>query len=237
VKPVVIIAISVVVIFGTLMLVTDMMPNIPLEPKNIDEENELKIKAERLQKAHNDIVSFNKIHTPDPKDYGFDLDIGFTNNEQKDEWCGIVLENNKEMNTLILELDQSLKQLENESNQSLQLQEYVVEDRELLQRMIEHEKISDKMIDDFACKIIELDDDSEYQKSADYYASIGSYNWKNQMYAELEEQKVIQDCTYIHDKIKEIESVESNVLVGSDIHDEINHVKQAWITAEQWICN
>ena len=133
------------------MLVTDMIPNIPSEPKNTDEKSELKIKAERLQKAHNDIVNFNKIHVPDPIDYGFDLDLGFTNNEQKDEWCGIILENNKEINILILELDQSLKQLENESNQPSQLQEFIVEDSELLKRMIEQEKLSDKMIIDFDC--------------------------------------------------------------------------------------
>ena len=145
------IIISVIAIFGTFMVVTDMISNTPLEPKNTDEKSELKIKAERLQKAHNDIVNFNKIHVPDPIDYGFDLDLGFTNSEQKDEWCAIILENNKEMNILILELDQSLKQIENESNQPSQLQEFIVEDRELLKDMIEQEKLSDKMIIGFEC--------------------------------------------------------------------------------------
>ena len=87
-----------------------------------------------------------------------------------------------------------------------------------------------------ACRRIVLDDDSEYQKSADYYASIGSWKWKNQMYAELEEQKITQDCDYIHNKIQEIKQIESNVLAGSDIQDEINSVKSAWMTAENWIC-
>lgn len=86
------------------------------------------------------------------------------------------------------------------------------------------------------CKRLELEQNSEYQKSADYYASIGSWKWKNQMYAELEEQKITQDCDYIHNKIQEIKQIESNVLAGSDIQDEINSVKSAWMTAENWIC-
>jgi len=151
-KKLLIIPLVLVIGFGAFMLVTDMMPNISLEPKNTDEKSKLKIKAERLQRAHNDLVNYVRVHDiPDPRDYGYDLDVGFTDNTSKNEWCTIVHEDYKKWDVMKRELDESLKQLENESNKPLQLQEFIVEDKEMLKQAIGLQKDSEKMIIAFDC--------------------------------------------------------------------------------------
>ena len=79
--------------------------------------------------------------------------------------------------------------------------------------------------------------DTDYQASAKYYAGLGGYKWKNEMYADLEIQKKSKNCSYIENKIIEIDNVASNLVPNTDIWDEVMHVKEAWVRAQGWICN
>lgn len=123
-----------------------------LEHKTTQEPiKDLKWKAENLLKAHNDLVNFNKIRPPDPVDYGFDLDVGFTDNVKKDEWCGIVLEHKKKMFTLMVALENALNWLAGESEQPVALQERVAEDERLKNDMYESSAKLKNVIIDFDC--------------------------------------------------------------------------------------
>jgi len=40
----------------------------------------------------------------------------------------------------------------------------------------------------------------------------------------------------IENKIAEIDNVALNLVPSTDIWDEVMHVKQAWVTAQGWLC-
>lgn len=111
----------------------------------------LKWKAENLLKSHNDLVVFNSERLSDPINYGFDLDMGWTDNTKKDEWCGITLGKQKRMNTLMLALEHSLNWLAGEKNQPLALQERIAEDERLKLAMYEQRASLKDVIANFGC--------------------------------------------------------------------------------------
>ena len=114
-------------------------------------KKDLKWKAENLQKAHNNLVVFNQDHLPDPIDYGFDLDVGWTDSTKKVEWCEIVLQKQKRMITLMIALENSLNWLAGEKNPPLTLQERITEDERLKFVMYEQSANLKDVIVDFDC--------------------------------------------------------------------------------------
>lgn len=77
---------------------------------------------------------------------------------------------------------------------------------------------------------------SELVESAEYYQSIGGYQWKNTMYDKLEQQKRTQNCAQVSEKLDEIREVESNLFPYSKQWNEVNSLKKDWMLAKNWIC-
>ena len=118
---------------------------------NSNSEDDLKTKAGKLKNAHNDIVGNLTILLPDPKDSGFDLDMGWRDTLQKEQWCKTLVEYNTNENKRIFELESAINNLKSEPDKPAKLLEFIKEDIELLNDMLGLKKLGEKMIIDFDC--------------------------------------------------------------------------------------
>jgi len=123
-----------------------------LDEQTPEENEDLKIKAEKLMNAHNAIIyNFDYNNIPDPKDYGFDLDSGWTNTVSKQDWC-IITENILFIEyQLLKELDEAINDIPNLDDIPKKLLENITEDKDMVSSMEDQQKLGHKMFIDFDC--------------------------------------------------------------------------------------
>lgn len=108
-------------------------------------------KIQNLQNTRNSLVDFDKYELPDPVDYGYDLDIGFTDYLKKDEWCNTVREKTGELYELLTAQRNSLYLINEESDLPITVQEDIAENTIIKDKMYTKWGQLEKIIVDFNC--------------------------------------------------------------------------------------
>ena len=126
--------------------------------QSTEDYEDMKNKANHLMNLHNSIVLDLENILADPIDYGYDLNIGWTDVKEKRMWCNSVLRHIDTDKLFVWELDIALSALKDVPNKTPKLIENIEEDKELHKAMIGQLELERKIFSDFACYDDSLND-------------------------------------------------------------------------------
>ena len=122
-----------------------------LPEQSQEDYDNMKIKAIRLMDAHNTIVMDFENDLPDPIDYTFDLDIGWTDTSMKQKWCNEIVQYLENHIVLTNELNSALVDLEDVDYKTPKLIENIAVDYELLAANNQQAVLQQTMFTEFNC--------------------------------------------------------------------------------------
>lgn len=137
---------------GRFDIKNDEVSSKKLPGQSQEEYEDMKIKATNMLAAYNELVVFFRINIPDPLDYGFDLDEGWTDQTKKLEWCKIIKNHKVELDRLLSNLDNNLLLVIPIEHKTPKLEELIENDYIPVSTAAdEHSVLAAKMIKDFSC--------------------------------------------------------------------------------------